>query len=417
MYTIFSCLFLFSTLSRASTIKDKLLSIHLGEEDIVTSYYQLENIYKLKKNRSEHDFLCKFFEQKFLPQIKSYLEKNSEIFLTEAVNSSIVFQIFLSFYDRGSENINFLFFDIREKCIELKNPPEKVTEEEKQKISKDVNAKLSDITIKARRFVESKIYILLQKSFNEWDQSKKIIKLYIRFLKKIKSFVFPFEGSDFSSTTLRINIERYKFIVKKFSEFLESKNQTDELVKLYIKLKTLPIPKGLEEDQVRDQLNNVGKKFYLFSLSASFILSSEDFELKNFPLLNTKLLCQFIIFEDTLWTLSNYLVYDDLYKKGIITYLQQNFKSTEIELINSAFDILCDDLGIAIRESDEASILKNVYITSGCNTLSKAFLNSLRKYVEDAYDCSFDETSKISKWKLQAFLHLFPLQSKSKINA
>jgi hypothetical protein len=413
MRKVFPILFLLSILSCSSAILKDLDLMQLNEKDIVPSFYQLEIIYKSIIYQSENDVFCRFIFQKFLPQVKSYLQMNSEIFLTEAVNSGIVFQVFLSFFDKGSCDPEFFFKGIREKCMILKNPPKAVTEEENQKISKDTNEKLFDITEKARWFAENKIYILLRKSSAEWEQSEKTIHLYIRFLTSIKSFVFPFEGAEFCSTSLSIDIKRYEFIVEEFSEFIKSENQIGELAKLYIELKSLPTPEKFEgKPDFNDCFNVVGRKLFLFSLFSSFILSNKTFKLEDLPGLTTELLALGVVASYRLKKISYALINDMVRIKRRISSLHKKFTGKETKLIGSAFDILHIEIMSKAHLYSSNSKLAEIYRNNHCGISSKSYIQSLRKYLEGALEKPFDETFEISRLKFQAYMHLFCMRTK-----
>jgi hypothetical protein len=413
MRKVFPILFLLSILSCSSAILKDLDLMQLNEKDIVPSFYQLEIIYKSIIYQSENDVFCRFIFQKFLPQVKSYLQMNSEIFLTEAVNSGIVFQVFLSFFDKGSSDPEFFFKGIREKCMILKNPPKAVTEEENQKISKDTNEKLFDITEKARWFAENKIYILLQKSSNEWEQSEKTIHLYNRFLKSIRSFVFPFEGAEFCSTSLIIDIKRYEFIVEKFSEFIKSDNQVWELSKLYIELKSLPTPDTfVGKPDFDDCFNVVGGKLFLFSLFSSFILSSKTSKLEDLPGLTTELLALGVVASYRLKKISYALINDMVQIKRRISSLHKKFNAKKTELIESAFDILYMEIISKAHLNSSNSKLAEIYRNNHRGISSKSYIQSLKKYLEGALEKTFDETFEISRLKFQAYVHLFCMRTK-----
>jgi hypothetical protein len=414
MKTGFPILCLFYILSCSSSILKDLDSIQLDEKSIVTSFYRLETIYKKIKVLSELMDFNGFVRNNYLPQLRSYIQMNSEIFLTEAINSGIVFQIFVSFFDNGSKEPEFFFRGIREKCMILKNPLKAETEKGKQEISKDTNAKLSDITKKARGFAERRIYVLLRKSSTEWNQSKKIISLLIRFLSTIKSFVFPFEGAEFCSTSLSIDIERYEFIVEQFSEFIKSENQVGELAKLYIELKSLPTPEKFQgKPDFNDCFNVVGRKLFLFSLFSSFILSSKTFKLEDLPGLTTELLALGVVASNQLLSVS-YALIADLYsfKKNIPIH-HKEFNETETKLIDSAFDILHNEILIDYHNGPSNSKRAEIYVENPGDTSSKSYIDSLRKYVEGAFDLNFDESFDISRLKFQAYIH-FSLKRKSK---
>jgi hypothetical protein len=368
MYSLFSCLFLISTVSRASTILEKLNSIPLdNEKDFVTAFYKLETIYKsINETLERYDFNG-FVSSKYLKPIKGYLDSNSEIFLTKAMNSSnIIFQIFLSFLDFGIDDPYFFFKSLRDQCIVLKNPQNADTEDVKLSISMNEEKKLPDITEKARKFAEKRISILLRNPSADWEQSEKIIRLYMNFLRTIKSFVFPFEGTGFCSTSLGADIERYEFIVEKFSEFTKNEYQVAELVKAYIELTTLPTFDPFGNSNFDSWLNNVGRKLYLFSLFSSNILSSEELKLENFPEFNTKILCLSIKVEFLLWSIPSCFIWNCLYKKRVITDLHRCFMAAETALIDSAFNILYEDLKrVAISASANNLMLCEILLKNG----------------------------------------------------
>jgi hypothetical protein len=413
---LFTVFFFLSFISCSSGIQNVLNSLPLDEENIVNSFYELENILKLDLDPLDTSAVSDFVNTTFQSQIQKYLDENSEYFLNKVVNSGIVFHLFLLDIDQKMTSLQHSFQRIRQDCCNLRNNLKEVCEENGLRNLDDLNYFLITTDEWTEDFVRKRLCHLLHEPPARWNQTKRIIGFYIKFLQNIKSFVFPFEGEWFMTSSLSLEIERFEFIIEKFSNFIESGNHLHDLKKLLNELKDLPEPEdNLGKPKFTDPLNIAGMKLLLFSLFSSYVLSLNTFQLVELPELDTKLLCLCIKAEFGLKnTRYNPFETDVITLKKDISIYIENSKKTETYLINAAFEILSQDflqkfLAGPFPEIRELCGFKE-------QLPHKTLINLLRNLAEGAFDVDFEETTKMSKLKAQIYLHIVKLKKRKVLN-
>jgi hypothetical protein len=409
--TIFS---LVSFISCSSAIQNALISLPMEEENIINSFYKLENILKLDLDPSDKSAVSDFVNMTFQSQIQKYLDENSECFLNNVVNSGIVFHIFLLEIDRKFNYLEKSIKSIRRACCIPRSTQKKMSEKDSL-ILEELDNFLIDVFEYSKDFVEHRVCLLLHEPPAKWNQTKKIIGLYIKYLQNIKSFLYSFEGGRVWATSTSFLIARYEFIIEKFSNFIESDTHIHELKKLSNELKTLQ-QEGFQRNPPKftDPLNIVALKRLLFSLFSSYILSLNNLKLEDWQGLDTKLLCSSIIAASRFENSCYYLFETEaIILKGDTYFNIENSKKTETELINSVFDTVCRD----VKQNFLAGPYNNpkireLHLFKGKISSHDTFINLLRNLVEGAFDLDFEETTKMSKLKVQTCLHLNNLRTK-----